>query len=113
MYFKKAGKTIFGVQLNKAEQKAMDQEIRRQIVENDRRFDMDKESSILWALHTQFGFGPKRLKKAWEMLYTETVKLREYYQMGPEDAAWLARHKLKEMGCDIEAWYQEVGGSSE
>lgn len=52
MYFKKSGKTIFGVQLNKAEQKAMDQEIRRQIVENDRRFDMDKESSILWALHT-------------------------------------------------------------
>ena len=37
MYFKKSGKTIFGVQLNKAEQKAMDQEIRRQIVENDRR----------------------------------------------------------------------------
>ena len=70
MYFKKAGKTIFGVQLNKAEQKAMDQEIRRQIVDNDRRFDMDKESSILWALHTQFGFGPKRLKKAWELFYT-------------------------------------------
>lgn len=38
MYFKKFGKTIFGVQLNKAEQKAMDQEIRRQIVENDRRY---------------------------------------------------------------------------
>ena len=113
MYFKKSGKTIFGVQLNKAEQKAMDQEIRRQIVDNDRRFDMDKESSILWALHTQFGFGPKRLKKAWELFYTETVKLREYYQMGPEDAAWLARHKLKEIGCDIEEWYKEVGGSSE
>lgn len=65
MYFKKAGKSIFGVQLNKAEQRALDQEINRQIVENDRRFDMDKESSILWMLHTQFGFGPKRLKKAW------------------------------------------------
>ena len=39
-------------------------------MDNDRRFDMDKESSILWALHTQFGFGPKRLKKAWEMFYT-------------------------------------------
>ena len=113
MNFKKYNGKIFGVQLNKNEQRALDQEINRQIIENDRRFDMDKESSILWALHTQFGFGPKRLKKAWELFYTETVKLREYYQMGPEDAAWLARHKLKEIGCDIEEWYKEVGGSSE
>lgn len=113
MNFKKHSGKIFGVTLNAAERRALDQEISRQIIENDHRFDMDKESSILWALHTQFGFGPKRLKKAWEMFYTETVKLRKYYQMGPEDAAWLARHKLKEIGCDIEAWYQEVGDFSE
>ena len=48
MFFKKAGGSIFGVSLNKAEQKALDQEIKRQIVENDHRFDMDKESMILW-----------------------------------------------------------------
>lgn len=59
MYFKKAGGSIFGVSLNKAEQKALDQEIKRQIVENDHRFDMDKESMILWMLHTEFGFGPQ------------------------------------------------------
>lgn len=46
------------------EEGALDQEIKKQIVENDRAFDMDKESSILWMLHTQFGFGPKRLKLA-------------------------------------------------
>lgn len=111
MYFKKAGKSIFGVQLNKAEQRALDQEINRQIVENDRRFDMDRESFILWMLHVQFGFGPKRLKKAWELFYSETLKLREYYQMDQEDGGWLARKKLKEIGCDIESWYKEEGGS--
>ena len=111
MYFKKAGKSIFGVQLNKAEQRALDQEINRQIVEHDRCFDMDKESSILWMLHTQFGFGPKRLKKAWELFYSETRKLREYYQMDQEDEGWLAREKLKGVGCDIESWYKEEGGS--
>lgn len=61
--FKKSGGKIFAVQFNKAEERALDQEIKKQIVENDRAFDMDKESSILWMLHTQFGFGPKRLKK--------------------------------------------------
>ena len=40
--FKKSGGKIFGVQFNKAEERALDQEIKKQIVENDRAFDMDK-----------------------------------------------------------------------
>lgn len=107
--FNKAGGKIFKVQFNKAEQRALDQAINEQIVENDRAFDMDKESSILWMLHTQFGFGPKRLKKAWELFYAETRKLREYYLMDQEDDGWLARKKLKEIGCDVEEWYKEEG----
>ena len=79
--FKKSGGKIFAVQFNKAEERALDQEIKKQIVENDRAFDMDKESSILWMLHTQFGFGPKRLKLAWKLFYAETRKLREHYLM--------------------------------
>lgn len=51
--FKKSGGKIFAVQFNKAEERALDREIKKQIVENDRAFDMDKESSILWMLHTQ------------------------------------------------------------
>mgnify|MGYP001030182408 CR=1 FL=1 len=115
MNFKKYNGKIFGVQLNKNEQRALDQEINRQIIENDRRFDMDKESSILWMLHVHFGFGPKRLKKAWELFYSETVKLREYYQMEQEDDGWLARQKLKEIGCDIEQWFKdfEDGGGAD
>ena len=108
MYFKRAGKRIFGVQFNKAEQKALDDEITRQIVENDMRFDMDKEASILYMLHTQFGFGPKRLRKAWELFYAETKKLREHYEMEQEEDGWLTRQKLKEeTGIDLEEWYRE------
>lgn len=80
---------------------------------NDRAFDMDKESSILWMLHTQFGFGPKRLKLAWKLFYAETLKLREYYLMDQEDDGWLARQKLKDIGCDIEEWYREEGGKTD
>lgn len=108
MNFKKLYGKIFGVQLNKNEQRALEHEIKVQIIERDLDFDMDKESSILWMLHVHFGFGPKRLKKAWKLFYSETVKLREYYQMEPEDDGWLARKKLKELGCDVEAWYEEI-----
>lgn len=75
--FKKSGGKIFAVQFNKAEERALDQEIKKQIVENDRAFDMDKESSILWMLHTQFGFGPKRLKLAWKLFYAITLSRYE------------------------------------
>lgn len=110
--FKKSGGKIFGAQFNKAEQRALDHAINEQIVRNDLTFDMDKESSILWMLHTQFGFGPKRLKKAWDLFYAETRKLREYYLMDQADEGWLARQKLKEIGCDIEEWYREEGGKT-
>lgn len=95
------------------EEGALNQEIKKQIVENDRAFDMDKESSILWMLHTQFGFGPKRLKLAWKLFYAETLKLREYYLMEQADGGWLARKKLKDIGCDIEEWYREEGGKTD
>ena len=111
--FKKSGGKIFAVQFNKAEERALDQEIKKQIVENDRAFDMDKESSILWMLHTQFGFAPKCLKLAWKLFYAETLKLREYYLMDQEDDGWLARQKLKDIGCDIEEWYREEGGKTD
>lgn len=113
MTFKRFGGKIFGVQLNKKEQAALDQEINRQIVEHDRRFDMDKESSILWMLHIQFGFGPKRLRKAWELFYAESESLRNYYELEHGDEAWIARQKLKELGVDIEQWYKDLDAESE
>lgn len=56
--FKKSGGKIFAVQFNKAEERALDQEIKKQIVENDRAFDMDKESSILWMLTPNLALAP-------------------------------------------------------
>lgn len=73
MYFKKAGGSIFGVSLNKAEQKALDQEIKRQIVENDHRFDMDKESMILWMLHTEFGCDVEAWYQEWRETDAQTL----------------------------------------
>lgn len=113
MTFKRIGGKIFGMTLNKKEQVALDQEINRQIVEHDRQFDMDKESSILWMLHTQFGFGPKRLRKAWELFYAESESLRNYYELEHGDEAWIARQKLKDIGVDVEQWYKDYDAENQ
>lgn len=113
MNFKRFGGKIFGVQFNKKEQEAIDQEINRQIVEHDRQFDIDKESSILWMLHTQFGFGPKRLRKAWELFFSESEKLRKHYELEHGDEAWIARMKLKDIGVDVEQWYKDYDAENQ
>ena len=63
MNFKRVGSKPFGVQLNKAEQKVLNEAINQQILENDLQFQMDNDSAILEMLHVHFGFGKKRLKR--------------------------------------------------
>lgn len=72
--FKKSGGKIFAVQFNKAEERALDQEIKKQIVENDRAFDMGQRIIHPVVLHTQFGFGSKRLKLAWEAVLCRNLE---------------------------------------
>ena len=109
MYFKKAFGKIFGVEFSKAEQKALDKAIGEQIVEMDRQMELDRDSSILWMLHEQFGFGHDRLFTAWKLMYADNKKLQARYEMGPEDGGWLCRRKLKEYGVDLERWYKDEG----
>lgn len=33
--------------------------------------------------------------------------------MEQADDGWLARKKLKDIGCDIEKWYREEGGKTD
>lgn len=91
---------------------AMNQEITRQILEQDAAFSMDNDSSILWMLHVHFGFGPKRLKKAWKLFYSEHKKLVSHYELNPEDGGWLCRQELKKIGVDVEEWYKEEGSNA-
>ena len=109
MYFKKVLGKIFGVEFSKAEQRALDKAICEQIVEMDRQMELDRDSSILWMLHEQFGFGHDRLFKAWKLMYSDNKKLQARYEMGPEDGGWLCRQKLKEYGVDLERWYKDEG----
>ena len=107
MLFKRNGGKPFGIVLNRAEQKVLDEEINKQILEHDLQFQIDNDSAILEMLHVHFGFGKKRLRKAWKLFYAEHKKLREHYEMTPEDGGWLCRQRLLKIGVDVEAWYKE------
>ena len=108
MVFKKVSGKICGVALDAREQKAMDEEIRKTVSQQAREYEQDSEAAILWMLHVHFGFGAKRLKKAWQLFYVEQQKLREYYELPKEDGPWLCREKLRTVcGVDLEQWYRE------
>lgn len=107
MQIKKIGKKIFGASLTSAEQKAMDMEIQKQIAEYDRKNIVEMDSIILWQLHEQFGFGPKRLKRFFDNFIPTMEELVQRYEMEDSDQIWLCTHKLKEYGIDVEEWYSK------
>lgn len=87
---------------------AMETEINRQILEHDEQYWLDIDSMVMWTLYRVFGFGPKRLRKFYEAMIQEHLRMREYYQMND---CYPEREILKRMGVDIEAWGKELRGS--
>ena len=98
MQIKKAGGKIFGASLTAAEQKAMNMEIQRQLVEYDRKNELELDAIIL---------GPKRLKKFFDGFSDALNALVNRYEMDISDDVWLCTHKLKEIGVDVEDWYRQ------
>lgn len=84
----------------------MNVEINRQIAESERQHANDLDALILYALHVHLGLGKKRLRRFYEAFTAEHNKLIEHYEM-PDDNAWLANMKLKEIGVDVAAWNAE------
>lgn len=114
MNFKRIKGKIFGVILTAKEEAALELEVRKMVSEQMKQYEPDNDAAILWMLHTQFGFGYKRLRQAWESFYTEMKKLHEHYEMPPSDGPWLCRKMLKdELGIDIDEWYKEEEAKNE
>ena len=112
MIVKKVMGKVIGAVFTNAEQKALEIEMRKQIFEQQKQYCNDTDALILYVLHAHLGFGKKRLREFYEAYSKELTKLTEYYEM-PEDDAFLARIKLKEIGVDIEAWNNETRGNGE
>lgn len=98
---------ISGGGLTKAQRKAMDAEINRQIVEADKKYSTEVDAVVLYTLHTELGFGKARLRKFWEALYRNHQDMVERYEM--EDAfPWWCTEQLKKLGVDVEEWNKEI-----
>lgn len=107
MQVKKAGGRVYGAALTVAEKKAMNMEIQRQLAEYDSKHASELDALILWLLHEQFGFGPKRLKQFYDNFIPALEALIKRYEMEDSDQIWLCTHMLKEYGVDIEKWRNE------
>lgn len=88
-----------------AMQMAMEHEINQQCLEHDERLSLDIDTMVLWTLHTHLGFGAKRLRDFYRAMAAEHRRMREYYEM---DDLYPERHKLKELGVDVEQLQKEV-----
>ena len=75
------------------------------------------DANWLYTLHTELGFGQKRLRRAWEAMVRNRIAFREFYRDGQggyeeqltgknvEDEATLKA--LLDIGVDIKAWERE------
>ena len=84
--------------------KAVDEEAQSAIDRLMPQVVKNVEAVILWQLHVQCGFGKKRLMK----FFAETSglienMLSEYSYDTDEDAIWLCKRGLREIGIDLDS----------
>lgn len=84
---------------------AMVHEINQQILQRDKEYQLDIDTMVLWSLKQFAGWGPKKLRAFYLFMFKEHLRMREFYEL---DDLYPERHKLKEKGVDIEAWYSEL-----
>lgn len=84
---------------------ALREEINKQCIEASKGLTLDMDAMYLWALHVRHGWGAKRLYQFYKDVFEEHKAMREFYEM--EDT-YPERQKLKAIGVDLEAWYDEL-----
>lgn len=88
--------------LSQHEKKQASAEIKRQLAEYDKAHAEELDNLVLYILHTEFGFGKKRLKRFYIRFMNGIDDLINRYDMDDEDAIWLCTTKLKAYGLTVE-----------
>lgn len=92
----------------KAGDRAIQEEIRKQITEYDKEYEMNLNALALYVLRVHLGFGKKRLRRFWDAFNAEHKALREWYLLdSPGDAEFMAKRELRKIGVDVEEWAKE------
>lgn len=94
------------------ERKALEKELKSQLAEWDQKHYNELDALVLWVLHSEFGFGEKRLKRFHDAFVNNIGALLKRYEMDGEDDVWLCTYKLKQAGIDISEWNKK-GENSE
>lgn len=94
------------------ERRAFETELKLELAEWDKKHYNELDALVLWVLHSEFGFGEKRLKQFHEAFVRNIGLLLKRYEMEGEDDVWLCTYKLKQAGIDISEW-NEKGDTSE
>lgn len=105
VYTVKASDTKEAILKNPIVKQIVDQEVTQILLEKDKQYAIDVDAMVMWALHTVLGFGPKRLRKFYLAMFREHYRMRKHYEM---QGTYPERYKLKDMGVDLEAWYNEL-----
>lgn len=106
MQVKKHGNKVYGAVFTAAEKKAVELEVKRQLLEANQQFFSDVDATILYTLKEHLGFGKKRLRQFYDAFHAERDNMVKHYEM-PDDYPWLCKTMLKRIGVDLEAWEQE------
>ena len=98
---------VYGANLTRKEQEAMEIEIRKQLVEQAKNYENDFDACVLYQIHAQYGKGAKALRKFYDQWKVVHKALLDHYELDKPDAPWLFMEKLKELGVDVEEWNKE------
>ena len=104
MRVKKYAGKVFGADLTKDEQKALDIEIKRACREAIDKMERQVDILMLWQLHVQEGWGKKRLERFYKQFSEVYDELRRYYMTDDSkgDGFWIMEKQLKEIDVDVD-----------
>lgn len=94
--------------ITNTQREAMNREILKQLAEYDIKNEDEIDAIVLWWLHEEKGWGPKRLKEAYFGISNGVRELIKRYELDDSDSAWFCTKRLKEAGIDISAWRNEL-----
>lgn len=91
-----------------AQKKAMDQEIRRAVAEENKTYSHYFDALLLWVLHEELGLGKKRLRLFYDAFRAKHYQFIKDYQID-SGSGFVAEYKLSGIGVDLKAWEKEAG----
>lgn len=78
------------LKMNKQQRKVLDDEVKKHILAEDKKFAMESDANVLFTLYNDFNFSKEELLRFWNVVYNNHQELIERYEMSSnEETGWL------------------------